>query len=138
MPLQPVMDLSYDPGSHTLAAATHGRSQWRIDATNYLAGVAPAAGGGRLRLSTPVPNPFRSETRFELETPAAATAQVVVFDALGRRVRVLVDGPLPAGRHALVWDGRDARGADVAVGVYLVRAATATYAPEVKQLVKLR
>jgi photosystem II stability/assembly factor-like uncharacterized protein len=138
MPLQPVMDLSYDPGSHTLAAATHGRSQWRIDATNYLAGVAPAAGGGRLRLSTPVPNPFRSETRFELETPAAATAQVAVFDALGRRVRVLVDGPLPAGRHKLVWDGRDARGADAAVGVYLVRAATATYAPEVKQLVKLR
>jgi flagellar hook assembly protein FlgD len=63
---------------------------------------------------------------------------VVVFDALGRRVRTLVDGPLAAGRHEIAWDGRDGRGVDAPAGVYLVRAAAATYAPEVKQLVKLR
>lgn len=138
MPLQPVTDLSYDPGTHTLAAATHGRSQWKIDATDYLAGVSPTPAAGRPRLSSPVPDPFRTEARFALEMPAPGPAQVIVFDAQGRRVRTVFVGPLPAGRREFTWDGRDARGADAPAGVYLVRAATGTYAPEVKHLVKLR
>jgi len=44
-----------------------------------------------------------------------------VFDAMGRRVRMLADGPYPAGFHAQVWDQRDAQGRAVAAGVYLYR-----------------
>lgn len=32
-----------------------------------------------------------------------------------------MDRELPAGRHAVVWDGRDAAGYEVAAGVYLYR-----------------
>jgi len=138
MPIQPVMDLSYDPATHTLVAATHGRSQWKIDATAFLAGVPAAPAVGRLRLSDPVPSPFRTGTRFTLEMPAAGEAQVLVFDALGRRVRTLFLGGLSAGGHEFAWDGRDGRGAEAPAGVYLVRVATGTYAPQVKRLVKLR
>ncbi|MFI5372317.1 MAG: FlgD immunoglobulin-like domain containing protein [Candidatus Eisenbacteria bacterium] len=138
MPLQPVMDLSYNPATHLLAAATHGRSQWKIDATDYLAGVPAGPAAGRLRLTPPVPDPFRTEVRFTLETPSAGRAQVDVFDAQGRRVRALFAGSLPAGRRDFTWDGRDARGVEAPAGVYLVRAGTGTYAPEVKHLVKLR
>jgi flagellar hook assembly protein FlgD len=44
--------------------------------------------------------------------------RVEIFDAGGRRVRVLRDGPLPAGRHEAAWNGRDGKGAAVAAGVY--------------------
>jgi hypothetical protein len=39
-------------------------------------------------------------------------------------VRTLVSGPVEAGRHAIVWRGRDDRGRAVASGVYFVRFET--------------
>ena len=42
-----------------------------------------------------------------------------VYDVLGRRVRQVWQGPLGAGRHRFVWDGRDEAGKAVAAGVYL-------------------
>jgi len=51
------------------------------------------------------PNPFNASTRFD------AVGPVRVHDAAGRLVRTL-EGP------AVVWDGRDSEGRDVAAGVY--------------------
>ena len=44
---------------------------------------------------------------------------VTLYDVLGRRVRQLWQGPLQAGRHRLLWDGKDDQGHDVAAGVYV-------------------
>ena len=44
-----------------------------------------------------------------------------VLDPQGRRVRVLADGYLPAGHHAIEWDGRSEAGTRVAPGVYFYR-----------------
>ncbi len=67
------------------------------------------------------PNPFSTEAalRLVLDRPAAVRATVV--DARGAVVRPLVDEPLAAGAHALVWDGRDREGRSVANGVYFLR-----------------
>jgi flagellar hook assembly protein FlgD len=46
-----------------------------------------------------------------------------VLDATGRRVRSVLDGWLPAGRHEITWDGRGEAGARVAAGVYFMRIA---------------
>jgi flagellar hook assembly protein FlgD len=54
------------------------------------------------------------------DLPAAGPASLEIFDVTGRRIRALVDGPLPAGSHALTWNGRDDHGSDVASGVYFV------------------
>lgn len=73
------------------------------------------------------PNPFNPHTTlaFELARPAArATLRIV--DALGRQVAVLVDGALPAGRHQVVWDGRDARGHACSSGLYFSLLETPT------------
>jgi len=59
---------------------------------------------------------------------------LAVHDLGGRLVRTLWDGALAAGRHSLVWDGVDARGAAAASGVYLVRLSTAD---GVQQTVKI-
>ena len=44
-----------------------------------------------------------------------------VLDLRGRRVRTLLRGPVEAGVHELVFDGRDDRGRELASGTYLLR-----------------
>ena len=77
----------------------------------------------RVGLDRPRPAVTRGATTLSLELTASARATVVVYDAAGRRVRLLADGELGAGAHAIAWDGRDQRGAAVPAGVYFVRAA---------------
>ena len=50
---------------------------------------------------------------------------MVVYNVRGQRVQVLVDGPRPAGRYRVTWEGRDERGREVSSGVYFVRLVTA-------------
>lgn len=83
----------------------------------------PAATGGLL-LGPCVPNPFNPRAEIALTLPGAGPVRLAVHDAAGRRLATLVDGHLPAGRHLVVWNGRDAAGRDAASGVYWVRAST--------------
>jgi len=48
---------------------------------------------------------------------------VSVYDVLGRLVGRIFDGPPPAGRIELTWDGRDRDGHKVAAGVYFIVAS---------------
>ena len=57
--------------------------------------------------------------RFEL--PGAASVSLAIYDVAGRRVRILVDERMPAGRHSVMWDGRDQRGLGVSSGIYFYR-----------------
>jgi len=68
-----------------------------------------------------VPNPFNPRARVPFELARGGRALLTVHDPAGRLVRVLVDDALPAGRHAVEWDGRDAAGREVATGIYLMR-----------------
>ena len=45
------------------------------------------------------PNPVRDVLRAEVALPAPATVRLALYDALGRRVLLLADAPLPAGLH---------------------------------------
>jgi hypothetical protein len=71
------------------------------------------------------PNPFNPSTTVTLKLPASATVTAVIYDAMGRSVRSLWSGTLPAGTNRLLWNGRNDRGEPVASGVYLlnIRAA---------------
>jgi subtilisin family serine protease len=70
-------------------------------------------------LAVPRPNPFNPAVVLALTLRRPARVELRVVDAAGRTVCTLSDGALwAAGEHALRWDGRDARGADAASGVY--------------------
>ncbi len=73
------------------------------------------------------PNPFNPTTAIPYDVAAAGVApqvvSLVVYNALGQQVRVLVDGPVSAGAHVAVWDGLDDAGQPAASGVYLCRLA---------------
>ena len=65
------------------------------------------------------PNPFNPQTRLRYDVPEASVTRLVIFDALGRQVRVLVNGQMPAGTHEVVFDA-----AGLPSGTYLVRLET--------------
>jgi photosystem II stability/assembly factor-like uncharacterized protein len=123
MPLQSVADLTLHRASRTLVAATHGRSQWKINVASLPVAVGRTATPARIALSPPAPNPSRGPVRFALALPTAAAVDVAVFDAAGRRIRTLLSGATEAGSHPLAWDGLDARGRRAGAGVYFLRAS---------------
>lgn len=87
--------------------------------------LPPGVAGPRRGLDVIVaPNPCNPRTTIAFTNPSAGAVQVAVHDFAGRRLAVLADGRFGAGRHELVWDGRDARGRELPSGVYLVRVTT--------------
>lgn len=71
------------------------------------------------------PNPFNPSTTVWLEAMQAGEVTLRIHDVRGQLVRTLYQGNVDAGRHAVAWDGKDAGGASVASGVYMVRLTTA-------------
>lgn len=92
----------------------------------FTPGATPAPDAGpRLPaytgFATIAPNPFNPSTEitFDLAKPARAT--VTLHDVGGRQLARLACGDLPAGRHAVTWNGVDSHGQRAASGVYFVR-----------------
>ncbi len=66
-------------------------------------------------------NPSRSGAELRFALPHPGPVHVAIFDALGRRVRTLVDATYPAGRFTADWDGVSEAGAQAGNGIYFVR-----------------
>jgi len=76
---------------------------------------APPSDGLRLTLASA--NPASGPVRLSLTVAEAGPAEVAAYDALGRRVAVLHEGPMAAGTHPLTLDA-----SGLPAGVYVVRA----------------
>ncbi len=74
-----------------------------------------------------IPNPFNPATTIKFALPAAVRVDLRIYDVRGTLVRALVDGELPAGNHAVLWDGRDGSNQQVASGVYFYRLKAGDY-----------
>ncbi|MFO7644904.1 MAG: hypothetical protein R6W95_11010, partial [Desulfosarcina sp.] len=59
----------------------------------------------RTRLEQNYPNPFNPVTVIGYELDESGYVRLEVFDLLGRRVAVLADMQMPAGRHRASFDG---------------------------------
>ena len=83
----------------------------------------PTTAVHRFQLEQNYPNPFNPVTTiaFTLSDAFPQPVLLQVFDLLGREVITLVHRRMPAGRHRVVWDGRDGRGRPVPSGVYIYR-----------------
>jgi hypothetical protein len=76
-----------------------------------------------VQLEPAFPNPFNPTTTLAYVLPAPGAVRLELLDVRGTLVTSLVSGDESAGRHVVIWDGRDAGGARVASGVYVVRLA---------------
>jgi len=67
------------------------------------------------------PNPFNSETVISYQLLKAGKVELVIFNLLGQKVRMLVSERKYAGAHRVSWDGREDTGQPVSSGVYIYR-----------------
>jgi hypothetical protein len=82
-------------------------------------GVGDPAPAPRLALRAE-PNPATGPVAFAIVSELAGEQRLEVHDLAGRRVRALEHGWRAAGPRRVAWDGRDASGARVPSGLYLV------------------
>jgi hypothetical protein len=78
------------------------------------------------------PNPFGQSTTIAFDLPVSTSVTLELFDALGRRVKVLVSGSLSPGSHSVEWDARDATGNVMKPGVYVYRLEAGSFRSERK------
>jgi hypothetical protein len=76
------------------------------------------------RLDPVRPNPFNPAAHLRYALSAPGTVHLTVYDAAGRRVAVLAEGPHEAGIFETIWRGVDDTGCDVSSGVYFARLKT--------------
>jgi flagellar hook assembly protein FlgD len=93
----------------------------------------PAASG----LLQNYPNPFNPATTLSFDAGGNGRVFLAVYSLRGKLVRTLVDRVLEAGRHQVVWDGRDDRGEQVPSGIYISSLRTGSFM-ETRKLLLLR
>ena len=93
----------------------------------------------RTALYPNLPNPFNPSTllRYDIAGESPQRVRLAIYDARGRRVRVLVDAVRAPGRFSEPWDGRDDRGVAQPSGVYFSRLVAGD-ARATRKLVLLR
>jgi hypothetical protein len=87
------------------------------DADGPNAGTLPVM----TRLLSTDPNPFNPVAQVRFQLANEQTISLRIYAPSGRLVRVLSEGPRPAGTHSVIWDGRDEQGHQVESGLYFVR-----------------
>jgi hypothetical protein len=80
-------------------------------------------------LSQNYPNPFNPVTMIHYALPQSGNVKLIVFDALGHEVSVLVNGSQNAGNHQIQWDA----GAFPS-GVYFYRLETSSFISNKKMI----
>jgi hypothetical protein len=73
------------------------------------------------------PNPFNTDTVIVFALPEDGHARLLLFDITGQQVASLVNCDLHAGRHTLIWDGRNTAGQLVGTGLYFVQLETGSH-----------
>ncbi|MFZ0391483.1 MAG: T9SS type A sorting domain-containing protein, partial [Calditrichia bacterium] len=78
------------------------------------------------------PNPFNPATTITFALPQAAHMNLEIFNLQGRRITILLNENLPAGRHQIQWNAEG-----LPTGVYFCRMRAGNFS-EMKKMVVLR
>jgi hypothetical protein len=92
-----------------------------VETAETLAVDPPAPPGPAITFAPPSPNPAGEAVTLRFSLPRAAEVRLAIFDLGGRRVRELMSGMEPAGRHEIAWDLRDEGGRAMPAGVCFAR-----------------
>jgi hypothetical protein len=96
--------------------------------------TAESALPDKYTLAQNYPNPFNPVTTIAYTLTRRSRVTVEIYNALGRRVRTLVDREESPGSHSIVWNGTDEKGNPVSSGVYLYRFRAGEFVETKKML----
>lgn len=105
-----------------------------IDSVNIRRGIVTAvaereeAPPAEFALHGNYPNPFNPSTLIRYDLPYAVNVKLAIYNALGEKIRTLVDGLETPGIKYAIWDGRNEAGRHAASGVYVYRLEAGGFA----------
>jgi hypothetical protein len=121
-----------DPGNYTLSVVTDEESQGQAIVNIlfndiYANDITVISTGIDNEINLPTsttlmqnyPNPFNSSTNISFYLANESRVELSIYDLLGRKVTTLISGNLQAGQQTINWNGINARGSQVASGMYL-------------------
>jgi hypothetical protein len=94
------------------------------------------AGPARVnRLFQNEPNPFNARSMIAFSLARTGLVEIVIYDVNGRLVKTLVDGPMEAGMHQVVWDGTNDAGHKAGSGVFWSQMKAGSYTSNKKMVI---
>jgi hypothetical protein len=91
-----------------------------VDTSDFVLSWKPVP--SKRDLLSSFPNPFNSATILEFSIPRTESAELIIYNVLGREVDRVLDGEiLTPGVHHLRWSGESREGQVLSSGVYFAR-----------------
>lgn len=99
---------------------------WNIDDVIVAGGLYSGTSTNEIDLGNNInlscfPNPFNDHINISFELKEPAEVEIQLYDAFGRKVRVMERQHLPQGNHNIEWKGKDQRGNDLSNGMYYIK-----------------
>lgn len=89
-------------------------------------------------LSQNYPNPFNPKTNMEYQLPEAGKVSMIVYNAVGQKIRTLVSEYKQAGSYTVTWDGCNDVGVQVGSGIYFIRMKAGSHFVNMKKIVLIQ
>jgi flagellar hook capping protein FlgD len=80
------------------------------------------------------PNPFNPETKISFDLKSDSNVILEIYNMKGQIVRSLINEPLSAGNHFMVWNGQDDNNKKVSSGIYFYKIKTPDFQATRKML----
>lgn len=74
---------------------------------------------GIFNLSQNYPNPFNPSTKIDYELPIVSNVKIIVYDALGREIKTIINEKQKAGNYTIEFDAKN-----LSSGIYFYRLVT--------------
>jgi hypothetical protein len=126
------VNISYAPS----ALSPNTTYYWRIDEKNFFGtttgtvqsfttltpmGFSVLSEDMDFQISTPYPNPFRTEMSLDMNALKNSRLTVMIINQLGEEIYTLCNGKEVVGKHTFSWAGESNSGGKAAKGFYFVR-----------------
>jgi len=85
-------------------------------------------------LSQNYPNPFNPSTQLKVTVKEHRNIRVIIYNILGKEIKIMLNEKLPAGEHTIQWDGKDNDGNHLAGGVYFIQMIAGNYQKTIKTI----
>lgn len=133
LPNSPVLDLNYHQPTGKLVAGTHGRSLFEFDLSSISSlREDNSTLVNNFDLYQNYPNPFNPSTIIKYNLPSDMKVSLVIFNAVGEELSVLVNEFQNAGLHEVEFDG-----SNLSSGIYYYKLM-AGYSSEIKKMVMVK
>lgn len=83
------------------------------------------------------PNPFNPETTISFNLDEVEKVELEIFNIRGQKVKQLVSIQLPAGKHSIIWDGKDSYDKQVSSGIYMYKLKVGDF-QQTKKMILLK